>query len=672
MFLNKISEEKMSKKLSTLLALVVIMTVVLAACGPTPAPQVVKETVPVEVTKEVVVKETVPVEVTKEVVVKETVPVEVTVPVATEAKADPNRVLTLYAVQHAMCAWDSFWCTVESGIKQAANDMNVNVTILGPDKFDLEKVAQLIDQAAAAKPDGLMVTVTDADLFREPIQRAIDAGIPVVAYNAGNGPIVDNIPYLTYLGQDEYQGGYQGGQRLAADGGTRGVCINQQVGHTGLDKRCKGFTDALAEKGIPAEVLAISDDPASSQTVISDYYTANPDTDIFMTLGPNGANPFYAFMEASGLKAGDIKHGTFDVSTEIAAKIKDGTTLFGIDQQPFLQGYGGVEMLTMVGRYGILPALPVTGTGPGFVTKENVDFQADANRSVNIYLVQHAMCAWDAFWCVVENGIKQAATEMGVNYTLLGPDKFDLEKVAQLIDQAASAKPDGIALTVTDADLFREPIERAIDAGIPVVGYNAGNGPVVDNIPYLTYLGQDEYAGGYLGGLRLVADGGTRGVCINQQVGHTGLDKRCKGFTDAMAEKGIPAEVLAISDDPAASQTVISDYYTANPDTDIFMTLGPNGANPFYAFMEAAGLKAGDVKHGTFDLSPEIIAKIKDGTTLFGIDQQPFLQGYGAVMLLMLKVRYGISPALPVTPTGPGFVTVDNVAVVEQLAGTYR
>ena len=38
----------------------------------------------------------------------------------------------------------------------------------------------------------------------------------------------------------------------------------------------------------------------------------------------------------------------------------------------------------------------------------------------------------------------------------------------------------------------------------------------------------------------------------------------------------------------------------------------------------------------------------------------------------MLKIRYGISPALPVTPTGPGFVDLSNVALVEELAGEYR
>ena len=655
----------MNKKVSLLIVVLTVLSLLATACQ-----QVVEVTREVEVEKEVEVTREVEteVEVTREVEVE----VEVEVPIQVEAPANPEAVLDLIFVQHALCAWDSFWCTVEAGIYRAGDDMNVNVTVLGPDEFDLEKVAQLIDQAVAAQPDGIALTVTDADLFREPIQRALDAGIPVVAYNAGQGPLEDSIPYLTYLGQDEYAGGYLGGLKLAAEGGTKGVCINQQVGHTGLDRRCSGFVDALAEKDIPAEVLGIGDDPAESQTIIDDYYTANSDTDIFLTLGPNGANPFYAFMDAAGLGAGDITHGTFDLSEEIKARITDGSTMFGIDQQPFLQGYGAVQMLVMVGRYGILPALPVTATGPGFVDASNVDFEVDPNRPVNVMLVQHALCAWDSFWCVVQKGVERAAKEMNVNATVLGPDAFDLEKVAALIDQAAAAQPDGLALTVTDSDLFKTPIERALDAGIPVVAYNAGAGPIDDGIDYMTYLGQDEYAGGYLGGLRLAADGGTKGVCINQQVGHTGLDKRCKGFTDAMEENGIPAEVLGIGDDPAESQTIISDYYTANSDTDIFMTLGPNGANPFYAFMDAAGLGAGDVTHGTFDLSPEIIARIKDGTTMFGIDQQPFLQGYGAVQALMLKVRYGVSPALPVTPTGPGFVDKSNVEVVEALAGEYR
>ena len=593
---------------------------------------------------------------------------------ATEAEAEgaAEGELNIIAIQHAECAWDSFWCTVQAGIETGAADNGVNVTILAPDEFDLDKTASLIEQAVAAAPDAIMLTVTDPVLFEAPIMQAIEAGIPVIAYNAGAGPIEDGIPYYTYLGQDEYQGGYLGGLRLAAGGGTRGVCINQQVGHAGLDKRCNGFVDALTESGLEAEVLAIGDDPAEATTIIGDYYAANPDTDIFLTLGPNGANPFYIFVENEGLSPDNIKHGTFDLSESIAANITDGLTMFGIDQQPFLQGYGGVTTLAMIVRYGILPALPVTATGPGFVTADSLAKTPDPEAAVKVIAIQHAECAWDSFWCVVQNGITTAAANMNVEVEILAPDEFDLDKTASLIEQAVAATPDAIMLTVTDPVLFAGPINKAIEAGIPVIAYNAGAGPLADGIPYLTYLGQDEYQGGYLGGLRLAAGGGTRGVCINQQVGHAGLDKRCNGFVDALAESGIAAEVLAIGDDPAEASTIIGDYYAANPDTDIFLTLGPNGANPFYVFVENEGLSAADIKHGTFDLSAEINANIASGMTMFGIDQQPFLQGYGGIQTLNLLVRHGIVPALPVTPTGPGFVTQANLDTVEALAGEYR
>ena len=48
--------------------------------------------------------------------------------------------------------------------------------------------------------------------------------------------------------------------------------------------------------------------------------------------------------------------------------------------------------------------------------------------------------------------------------------------------------------------------------------------------------------------------------------------------------------VLSISDDVAASAQVISDFYASNPDTNIFFTLGPNSATPFYDFLESEGL----------------------------------------------------------------------------------
>ena len=151
-----------------------------------------------------------------------------------------------------------------------------------------------------------------------------------------------------------------------------------------------------------------------------------------------------------------------------------------------------------------------------------------------------------------------------------------------------------------------------------------------------------------------------------------GLDARAQGFVDALAESGLEADVLAISNYPAEAATTMEDYYTANPDVDLWLTLGPNGANPFYAFMENAGLSSSDIHHATFDLSAEIAAKIKDGTTLLAIDQQPYVQGYMVVQWLTWLARYGITPPTEITATGPGIIDKSNIDVVQANAGTFR
>ena len=655
------------KKTSNLIFFLAILALLLSACGATQEPT--SPRAPASSALEPTAETEAPQQVESASATEDTAAPEQAEPTAEPVTVSGGE-LNLVFVQHALCSWDSYWCDVEDGILQAAQDMHVNTNILGPDQFDPEQVAALIDQAVASEPDGLAVTIPDLDRLREPIQRALDAGIPVVAYNSGAGPSADELDYMTYLGSDEAQGGYLSAIRLADAGGTKGVCINHQVGHAGLDARCEGFASALEIYDLPAETLGVGTDPAEAQRIIADYYAANPDTDFFLTLGPSGAHPLYAFMEAQGLAPGTLKHGTFDLDEAITARIKDGTTLFAVDQQPFLQGYGTVQTLMLRARYGIEPALDVTPTGPSFVDANSIDFESDPSRPVNLAFVQHALCLWDTFWCHVETGINQAAADMQVDVTIHGPEQFDLGQVAALIDDAVAAGPSGLAVTMTDADKLREPVQRALDAGLPVVAYNTGSGPLVDAVPYLTYVGMDRfynYQGGYMAASALAEGGGTRGVCINHQVGNTALDARCEGFINAMSENDIAAEVLEITNDHASALNSIGEYYAAHPDLDVFMTLGPHGAVPFYGFVGSQGLSPDQFKHGTFDFSLADVERIKEGTTEFVVHQQPFLQGYEAVSILMLKLRYGINPVLPVTPTGPVLVDANNVDSIAAL-----
>ena len=589
---------------------------------------------------------------------------------ATAVSVQGSDTLEFIFVQHARCDWDSFWCTVEQGIRDAAANLNINVTILGPDEFDLEATASLIDQAVAMAPDGIGLTVTDPGLFAEAIIRANEAGIPLMAYNAGSGPVVDNLPYFSYLGQDEYQSGYLSGLRLAAAGGRAGVCINQAVGSINLDSRCRGFADAFNELGHTVQVLpvAIGEEEAIGQ--MRDYFDEHPEVDTVLTLGPASAHPYYAYLETAQRAPGDFVHGTFDLNEEIAAAIMAGRTLFGVDQQPYLQGYGVVYWLNLIHRLGIRPVVPTMATGPGFIDADSLISEPNPDAPVRIIAIQHARCDWNAFWCVIENGIRRAANDLGVEVTVLGPDSFDLTEMSTLLDEAIAQGPDAIMMTLPDVDALRDGVLDAADAGIPIVVYNAGNGPLADDLPYLTYLGQDDYSGGYQAAVRLVRAGGTQGVCLNHQVGNASTEERCDGFLDGFGDADLNAEVLAISDDPVFSQGQMETFFGEARDVDAVLTLGPTGSEPYYRFLRSSGRV--DLLHGTFDLNSNVVLNVVNGNTLFAIDQQPYLQGYGAVTALTLFIRQGIVPALPVTATGPGFVDSGNVRIVQDLTGIFR
>jgi simple sugar transport system substrate-binding protein len=283
------------------------------------------------------------------------------------AGADSGRGdITIEVVVHGQAS-DPFWSVVANGVEAAAADLGITANYRAPQSDDLDVVAmaQLIDTAIAAEPDGIIVSIPDADALREPIEAAIAAGIPVLSINSGSDVFKD-LGLITHVGQTEFEAGVGAGERMAAEGVTNTICVNQEVGNGALDLRCEGFAEGLG--GVPSEAVAVDlSDPASSQATIEAALSADPTIDGVLTLGPTGAAPALLALEGNDA----VKLATFDLSPEVLTAIDEGRMLFAIDQQQYLQGYMGVEIMTLYAQYGLLlGGGDVVRTGPGFVTQE--------------------------------------------------------------------------------------------------------------------------------------------------------------------------------------------------------------------------------------------------------------------------------------------------------------
>lgn len=285
---------------------------------------------------------------------------------ATTASAEGEKYIL---VSHAPDS-DSWWNTIKNGIALAGDQMGVEVEYRNPPTGDLADMARIIEQAAASGPNGIITTLSDYDVLSGPIKAAVDSGVDVIIMNSGTPDQAREVGALMYVGQPEYDAGYAAGLRAKGDGVGSFLCVNHYISSPSSTERCQGFADGLGIE-LGNQMIDSGQDPAEIKNRVLAYLTANPETDAVLTLGPTSADPTLLALEENGM-AGDIYFGTFDLGEEIVKGIKGGVINWGIDQQPFLQAYLPVVVLTNFHRYGVLPGNNIN-SGPGFVTADGLE-----------------------------------------------------------------------------------------------------------------------------------------------------------------------------------------------------------------------------------------------------------------------------------------------------------
>lgn len=286
-----------------------------------------------------------------------------------------------------------------------------------------------------------------------------------------------------------------------------------------------------------------------------------------------------------------------------------------------------------------------------------------AQRDFRFVAVTHGQSS-DPFWSVVANGIQDGADDMGVQVEYQAPGTFDMVEMSNLIDAAVASNPDGLIVSIPDADALGPAIEAAISAGIPVLSINSGS-DVFQDLGVLAHVGQTEFEAGLGAGEKLAEAGGTNAICVNQEVGNAALDQRCDGFAEGF---GGNVEVIPVDlNDPTSTQSTIESTIGGG-DIDTILTLGPTGATPTLQALQGAG-QLESVNFATFDLSPEVLQAIADGQMEFAIDQQQYLQGYlPVVFLTKFKETLSLPGGGGVVLTGPGFVEQDTASEVIELS----
>jgi simple sugar transport system substrate-binding protein len=278
-----------------------------------------------------------------------------------------------------------------------------------------------------------------------------------------------------------------------------------------------------------------------------------------------------------------------------------------------------------------------------------------SGQNYTVAMVTHE-APGDTFWDKIRNGAEQASKDHGI--TLKYSNDPDAGKQAGLVQNAIDSKVDGIATTLPTPDAIGPAAKKAVDAGIPVVAFNAGK-DAYTQYGIGMYFGSDETLAGQTVGQKITRENPGRTICVIQEQGQVQLEARCAGV-----KQGAPdTENLFVNgrDLPSVQQT-IGAKLQEDPSIKNVVTLGADIA---LAAQKSKADSGSQANIETFDLNTDVAKAIQSGDIAFTVDQQPYVQGYMAVTSLWLNLTNGndIGGGGPVL-TGPSIVDSKNVGPI--------
>lgn len=271
-----------------------------------------------------------------------------------------------------------FFIRMEDGAKQAADQYNVELVVQAADReIDVERQMQIIENLIETQVDALCITPSGSREVVTAIAKANAANIPVLIVDTK----VDeqtakdmNVNYLTFIGSDNYQGGFLAGQYFGEKykDETELAILEGIPGHETHDSRLKGFMDGI--KNSP-RLKVVTSQPANTErdqgfNVFQNILQTYPNVKALFCTNDMMALGAVEAIAAAG-KAGEIAVIGFDAVEEARTAIREGRMEGSIAQSPDEMGRVAVESAVKFLKGETIPeVLPVKIE---LITQENVD-----------------------------------------------------------------------------------------------------------------------------------------------------------------------------------------------------------------------------------------------------------------------------------------------------------
>jgi len=252
--------------------------------------------------------------------------------------------------------------------RQAKAYGNVDIIWSGPTSADQLKQKEILESAITQKVDGIAISTLNGDFLTETINKAMDAGIPVVTWDSD----APKSKRIAFYGVDDYAGGrILGEETVRRIGGKGKVAIITSMGATNLQRRLDGMKEALAKApGIEiVEVFDIKEDTVRCAELIATGTNRYPDLAAWLS---TGGWPVFTRNASAAIDPARTKLVAFDTIQPALDLMREGKVAVLIGQKYFGWGSESVKLLYDI-KQGKMPPATIIDSGLDVVTRENVE-----------------------------------------------------------------------------------------------------------------------------------------------------------------------------------------------------------------------------------------------------------------------------------------------------------